>query len=37
MHPVLLQSEPIPIAEMGATVLLMALLVTVIWLVYLYR
>lgn len=37
MHPVLLQSEPLPIAETGATVLLVSLLVTVIWLVYLYR
>lgn len=37
MHPVLLQSEPIPIAEMAATVLLAALLLTAIWLVYLYR
>ena len=37
MLPVLLQSEPIPIAEMGATVLLVSLLVTAIWLIYLYR
>lgn len=37
MHPVLLQSEPIPVAEMGATVLLVSVLVTAIWLLYLYR
>ena len=37
MLPVFLQSEPIPIAEMGATVLLVSLLVTAIWLIYLYR
>lgn len=37
MLPVILQSEPLPVAEVGAAVLLLSVLITVVWLIYLYR
>jgi len=37
MSPLAIQPEPFPIAEMGATVLLVGVLLVLGWLLYFYR
>lgn len=37
MIPLEVTGEPFPIAETGATVLIVSILVTVAWVLYLYR